>query len=242
MRPSERLDILNQVGRELQARYTFREIDDYLGALGIDTPETFPTNSKWVYSKAMLAKASDKVLAEIAEDLGLGGSVAAVLAQANPPGLWRFSDDFRLFISHASKDKDKAQRLKTCLWHHDISAFVAHEDIEPTKAWQAEIERALFCMDALVAVHTQGFSASNWTQQEVGFALGRGVKVISLKMGEDPTGFLSKQQALSRQGRTAVDIAKEINGLLWADPLTAARIAGAQAARQKAKELEEIPF
>jgi hypothetical protein len=61
-------------------------------------------------------------------------------------------------------------------------------------AWQDEVERALFTMDALFAVHTPGFSKSVWSQQEIGFALGRGVKVISFKMGENPTGFISKHR------------------------------------------------
>ena len=62
-------------------------------------------------------------------------------------------------------------------------------------------------MDAFIAIHTPGFSASFWTQQEVGFAVGRGVKIISLRMGEDPTGFISKHQALARRQRTAEEIA-----------------------------------
>jgi hypothetical protein len=238
MKPSERLGILEKIGSTLQARYTFHEIDEYLGTIGIETPETFPVNSKRIYAKTVLAKASDKVLAEIAEDLGLGGSLAAVVARADPPAAWAGSTHFRLFVSHVSKDKAIAMRLKDCLAPYGVRAFVAHEDIEPTRAWEVEIERALHCMDALVAVHTEGFSKSNWTQQEVGFALGRGVKVISFKMGEDPTGFLAKHQALSRQKRTAEDIAKEIVGLLEAAPSTTHRMAEARLASLD----DEIPF
>ena len=62
------------------------------------------------------------------------------------------------------------------------------------------------------------------------------VKVISFKMGEDPTGFISKHQALPRQNRTAEQIAKEINSLLLSDPRTKDRLAEAMEARF------EIPF
>lgn len=96
-------------------------------------------------------------------------------------------------------------------------------------------------MDALVAVHTPGFSKSVWTQQEIGFALGRGVKVISFKMGEDPTGFISKRQALSRQRRTAEEVAKDIDGLLRGDPLTRDRLDAAQA-KTPANTHDEIPW
>jgi hypothetical protein len=135
---------------------------------------------------------------------------------------------FRLFISHIAKHKDKATRLKECLYSYAVSGFMAHEDIHPTLEWQKEVERALFTMDAFLAIHTPGFKDSFWTQQEIGFALGRGVKVISFKMGEDPTGFISKHQALARQNPTAEQIAKEVDALLASDELTADKLKAAK--------------
>jgi hypothetical protein len=243
MKVSDRLNVIDTIARELQRRYTYREIDIYLAAFGIEpyqNPEGF--NSKWVYSKDALKTASLETLGKIADDLGLG-AIAQVSAQASPPSIWRRSTDFRLFISHLSKDKDKAMRLRDCLKQYGVSAFVAHEDIDPTLEWQSEIERALFAMDALVAIHTPGFSASYWTQQEVGFGLGRDAKIISFRMGEDPKGFISKRQALSRQGRTADQIAAEIHNLLAADEKTSGKLSEAQ--RLKGiipKQAADVPF
>ena len=146
-----------------------------------------------------------------------------------PPRNWEDTTKLRCFISHLSQDRHKATRLKECLDIYGISGFVAHEDINPTLEWQIEIEHALYAMDAFIAVHTKGFSGSFWTQQEVGFAVGRGVKIISLRMGEDPTGFISKRQALSRRSRPAEEIAKEIDHLLSNDELTSTKL---QAAKQ----------
>jgi hypothetical protein len=239
---SEKHAIIDKVGRELQSRYTFSEIDAYLAEFDIAPPNGVTANSKWVYAKTALAGVDLGTLARICDDLDLGAA-PLIAAGSSPPAHWRDAKDFKLFISHVSKDKDKAMRLKSCLSGYAISGFVAHEDIHPTLEWQAEIERALLAMDALVAVHTVGFSASNWTQQEIGFALGRGVKVISFKMGEDPTGFISKRQALSRQGKTAEQVAKEIDALLHADPLTNARIEAAQQMNRSVTDVEdEIPF
>jgi hypothetical protein len=123
-----------------------------------------------------------------------------------------------------------------------ISGFVAHEDILPTLEWQSEIERALYAMDAFIAIHTPGFSASFWTQQEIGFAVARGAKIISFKMGEDPTGFISKHQALARRRRTAEEIAAEIDSLLSADDLTAAKLLDAKKANGLIAAEDEIPF
>jgi hypothetical protein len=98
-------------------------------------------------------------------------------------------------------------------------------------------------MDAFVVIHTPGFSASEWTQQEIGFALGRGVKIISFKMGEDPTGFIWKHQALSPGRRTAEEVAKEIDALLSADELTSGKLLAAKRAYGFVDvKGEEIPF
>src|SRR5579862_1047820 len=152
---------------------------------------------------------------------------------SSPPANWRDTPRFRLFVSHIANHKDKAMRLKACLAPYGIDAFVAHEDIEPTLEWQSEIEKALQVMDSFLAIHTVGFSKSIWTQQEVGYAVGRGVKIISLQMGENPTGFISKQQALARRNRTAEEIAAEVHSILSKDPMTrdklnAAKLGGSQ--------------
>ena len=140
-------------------------------------------------------------------------------------------------------------RLKGCLLPYGISGFVAHEDIHPTLEWQSEIERALFCMDGFIAIHTPGFSKSVYTQQEIGVAIGRSVKIISLKMGEDPVGFVSKQQALARRSRTAEEIAKEVDAILADDQLTTSRLAEAKSSivppsKGRMRDLadDEIPF
>lgn len=103
---------------------------------------------------------------------------------------------FRLFLSHMAEVKKQTASLKERLSLFGIAAFVAHEDIRPTRAWQNEIENALHSMDAFAALMTEDFHDSNWTDQEVGFALARGVPVIAVHLGLDPYGFIGKFQAL----------------------------------------------
>ena len=104
---------------------------------------------------------------------------------------------FRLFLSHKSEVKKQTAELKERLLLYGISCFVAHADIRPTKTWQDEIENALSTMDAFVALMTDKFHDSVWTDQEVGFAFARGVPLIAVKLGIDPYGFIGKFQALS---------------------------------------------
>jgi len=116
---------------------------------------------------------------------------------------------FRLFLSHKSEVKRESAELKVSLRLFGVSSFVAHEDIHPTKAWQDEIENALVSMDGFVALMTNGFHDSDWTDQEVGYALARGVPILAVRMGLDPYGFIGKFQALSSSWPTcAQDIVK----------------------------------
>lgn len=124
----------------------------------------------------------------------------------------------RLFISHLSSNKMRMSSLKKELAHWGICAFIAHEDIEPTREWMQEIEAALETMDALAAVVEPGFKESDWCAQEVGYALGRGVDVIPLRAGLDPFGFFGKYQGVQIKGTYPIDVAMGIVQLLLKKP------------------------
>lgn len=114
-------------------------------------------------------------------------------------------DGFRVFLSHKSEVKKETAEIKDGLRLFGISCFVAHEDIHPTKAWQDEIENALASMDGFVALMTDSFHDSDWTDQEVGYAVARGVPIIAVRLGKDPYGFIGKFQALSSTWLAAVE-------------------------------------
>lgn len=114
-------------------------------------------------------------------------------------------DGFRVFLSHKSEVKMETAALKDGLRLFGISSFVAHEDIHPTKAWQDEIENALASMEGFVALMTDNFHNSDWTDQEVGYAVARGVPIIAVRLGKDPYGFIGKFQALSSTWQLAVE-------------------------------------
>ena len=127
---------------------------------------------------------------------------AAVLGQRVAPSdlevrrLWP-NGRFRLFLSHIAKHKASVSKLKVELGMRGIEAFVAHEDIEPSLEWRDEIELGLRSMHALAALITPEFHASPWTDQETGWALGRGLLVLPIRLGADPYGFVGKFQGIS---------------------------------------------
>jgi TIR domain len=135
--------------------------------------------------------------------------------EEDPPAFWK-PGCFRAFISHVSASKVAAHRLKEALARYQIAAFVAHDNVEPTKEWQSEIESALRTMDALVAMITPGFLESRWCDQEVGFALGRGKLVVSLRIDADPHGFLARSQGLQAKGLLPAAVAERLSTRLFA--------------------------
>lgn len=127
---------------------------------------------------------------------------------------------FRLFLSHLSADKVAVSNLKTELEFFGVTAFVAHEDIEPTKEWRDEIELGLKSMHALAALITPEFHGSNWTDQEIGWAMGRNVLVIPIRLGKDPYGFAGKYQGVSGSLDQPLPLARAIVNTLLTNTQT----------------------
>ena len=121
-----------------------------------------------------------------------------------------------LFISHRSEDKKDANILATALKITGIETFVAHVDIEPTKAWRDRIREELQVADALLVLAKEDYAQRPWINQEIGFAYCRGIPIICLKLDEkDPCGFMASEQALTPQMPQNIPlIADEITKIL----------------------------
>lgn len=133
------------------------------------------------------------------------------------PTFWK-PDCLKLFVSHLSKDRRLVSCLKSALGGWGVSCFIAHQDIEPTREWQSEIETALATMDVLVAVLEPGFRESEWTDQEVGYAFGRGVDVVPLLFGIDAYGFAGRIQGIQAKSKLPTAVAEELALVLLRKP------------------------
>jgi hypothetical protein len=103
---------------------------------------------------------------------------------------------FRLFISHTHAHREEVGHLAWALVDEGIVGFVAHDSIGATLEWENEIARALQECEALAAYLTKDFPESDWTDQEVGVVVGRGLLVLALKVEIDPYGFMARYQAM----------------------------------------------
>ncbi|MCK4359922.1 MAG: TIR domain-containing protein [Candidatus Cloacimonetes bacterium] len=133
------------------------------------------------------------------------------------PSFWK-KGYLKAFISHLDSNKKRVGMLKQHMETWGISCFVAHQDIEPTKEWMEEIETGLSSMDLLIAIVEPKFKESNWTDQEVGYALGKQVVILPIRVGADPYGFMGKFQGIQAKGKMPGEISKEIIQVLVKKP------------------------
>lgn len=203
---SARIKLLAAVANHLAAE-EWPIIDLTLDQFSLPTTDTW-SGTKGGYIIQMAKNADDDTVTGLAEHCGI--PVEHGVMQPNIQAAFWKSDHFRLFLSHLAAHKKFSGELQQALEHYGISAFVAHNDINPTAEWQNEIELALSTCDALVALLHPGFHESKWTDQEIGFVMGRAMPVFSVTLGETPYGFIGKTQAFNGTGKTAIALAREI--------------------------------
>lgn len=203
--PSERISVITEISQRLSTE-GWAIIDLTLDQFGL------PTESSWSgsvqeYILGMVKGAQDGPLVALANHLGVHVGLPAV--SPIEPAFWR-KEFFRVFLSHLAAHRVDAAALQTALLTQGITSFVAHNDIEPTTEWQSQIELALQTTQALVAMLHAGFHASKWTDQELGYAMGRGVPVFSVRLGEDPYGFIGRYQGFNGAGKAPWALANEL--------------------------------
>ena len=137
----------------------------------------------------------------------------------------------RLFASHVATHKALAAEIRVALEDYGVSSFVAHDDIEPTEEWEDEIRRALQSCDALLAMLTEGYHESKWTDQEVGVAIGRNILVIPVRLGLDPYGFIGRYQGFPGLGQKPAELADGVARILAKNPRTQTKMASALVTR-----------
>ncbi len=211
MSPSERIKHIKAIASALSSE-EWSLLDLTLKQFGLPWTDQWG-GTKEAYVIEMIAHADDEPLLELAKHLG----VASQLETTTEPAFWG-SNSARVFLSHLASMKVSVAQLKVELARVGISAFVAHEDIEPTKEWQTEIESALSSMDGLVALLAPGFKDSNWCDQEVGVAIGRRLPIVSVRLGLDPYGFIGKYQAVQGAGKEARILARELFEIFILNP------------------------
>src|SRR3954447_26400865 len=222
MRASERVKLIGQICQKLQ-KIPYSERDMILRQFGVPWSENWNGDVS-SYCLRHVEQGNDATLVELYEHLFEQQFDGGPRGEADH--LWE-EGFFRLFLSHVSSSNELMVAIKSWLIARGVDAFLAHDDIEPTKEWLSEIHLALETCDALAACLTPSFHQSFWTDQEIGFCIKRRVPIIPVRMGLDPYGFMGRYQALNASGKNPPEIAEAIFEVLLNHQLSSDRMASA---------------
>ncbi len=203
--PSQRVVLIKEIAARL-CMEDYSLIDVTLKQFSLPWSDQW-TGTKEGYVLRMIEQAPDQALIDLAQHVGFQFEEATI-PRIEPP-FWR-RGMLRVFVAHLAIHRDFAAQLQEALLDFGISSFVAHNDIEPTQEWQTQIETALATCETLVALLHQDFHASNWTDQEIGFAMGRGVPAFAIRFEQDPYGFIGRFQAFNGSKKNASALAREL--------------------------------
>jgi hypothetical protein len=203
--PSQRITLIKEISSRL-AGEDWNLIDVTLENFGMPTSNTW-SSGRDSYLVEMVKNAPEEALVDLAMHAGF--HLEVVTKPTFEPPFWH-KGYLKVFISHLSSHKGYASELQEALLRFGISGFVAHSDIEPTTEWQVQIEAALSTADSLVALLQPEFHKSNWTDQEIGFSMGRGIPVFAVRLGQDPYGFIGRFQAFAGMGKHVKGVAEEL--------------------------------
>ena len=229
MRRRDRVRIIEEIAERLQDE-GFERIDFLLTQFGLPTQDSwFGSTQSYILDSLKDGSASDVL--ELAEHL-MVPNIPSLEDDGvdNAPSaadrIWG-SSPLRIFLSHLAVEKEFAARVQSGFARYGAASFVAHVDITPTKEWLSQIEIGLASCDLLVALMHDGFHASNWTDQEVGYVMGRQKPVYPVALGEMPYGFLGKYQAFLLAGQPAEHVANSVMTQIYADKTVSVKAAEA---------------
>ena len=128
---------------------------------------------------------------------------------------------YRVFVSHPIASAALANRVVRALEVlPTLRGFVATEDLYVGRPWFEALTDQLMSCNALVAFIAPGFRESTWCDQEVGYVLGRGKKVLPVEFSRVPIaphGFLGRYQAINGYEKSDRHLADRIFDALYAD-------------------------
>ncbi|WP_137291653.1 toll/interleukin-1 receptor domain-containing protein [Natronorubrum halophilum] len=85
----------------------------------------------------------------------------------------------QIYVSHAPRDLELVQELFSTVKNFPFGVHIALEEVESGRS-RKRLEGRLANSDVVVAVLTGGSADSQWINQEIGYALAKGIPVIPL--------------------------------------------------------------
>lgn len=209
MKPGERIRLIKGAAAILGDQ-SEAEVDLTLTQHGLQTRNAdYYEGDMAAYAISILGDAPDSVLTDLSEFLegeSAGRDIAHVATGSGPWG----DLPVRVFLSHVHHDKKLVGDIKRRLAEsYGIDAFVAHDDIHPSKTWRDQIKAGLATCHYFAAVLHKNFHDSEWCDQEVGWALARGLPILPIRKTaadrkDAKDGFLEEHQDICLDATTGL--------------------------------------
>jgi hypothetical protein len=114
MKNLERVELISKIGRHLQSTMTTTDINTYLSAFKIKTPNLSMADSKWIYVKEILAPVDELLIIKIAKDLGIyspsetAPGTVQLINQLDKTSMQVCRDDFEKALNDVETDAPNA--------------------------------------------------------------------------------------------------------------------------------------
>jgi len=221
----DRFRLKSQIVSEFnESRWSFDDIDMLLREFNLGPHSV---NGDGPSIPDLLVDLSDDSLVEMYSiALSIEPEEVITVVESPDDGNWK-PGYVRLFLSHSAVHKEFVGEVADELAVAGIHGFVAHDTMEVSKPWQSQIEAALQSMQAFVALVHPEFNDSPWCHQEIGWALGRRTPHYTIRLGNDPRGFIGHLQWPSCYEQTPKQVAATISSwIAQQDSLGASIIGG----------------
>ncbi|EPD83633.1 hypothetical protein HMPREF1529_03015 [Microbacterium sp. oral taxon 186 str. F0373] len=185
---SQMVDVINE-----DRDWTFQRTNMLLTEYGCSALSPYDNEGEFTFADSIKDLGDADLLEMFSLVTGVEPEAVQSQIETVDSSLWK-PGYVRLFVSHSAVHKKFIGQVADELAVSGIHAFVAHDTMEVEQPWQDQIEVALRSMQAFVAVIHPEFLPSAWCQQEVGWALGRGVPRYVVRYPSDPAGFISRTQ------------------------------------------------
>ncbi|WP_435363461.1 toll/interleukin-1 receptor domain-containing protein [Haloarchaeobius sp. DYHT-AS-18] len=104
--------------------------------------------------------------------------------------------DAQVFVSHAAEDLELAQELFGTVRNLPVDFYLAMEEIESGRT-RTDLKGRLANSDLVIALFTREHVTEPWVNQEVGFAVAKGVPVLPMyDEGVDRPGYITNVEGV----------------------------------------------
>lgn len=103
---------------------------------------------------------------------------------------------YRIFVSYSHDNKAEAELIRKHLTDMDQKTMSDH-NLAPGMPFTDEIKRYIAYSHLFIPIMTKKSSKRPWVHQEIGYAMGLGIPVLPLAIGQIPEGMTHSIQAVS---------------------------------------------